>query len=72
MISEIEIEMFSFAFDEVPEDEREVSSFEVLLQSSFDFGVLSLNMMDVDSNLELLRQVNFDSKVVVNEVVGGG
>jgi len=55
MIFEIELEKLSFAFDEVREDEGEVSSFEVLLQSSFNFGVLSLNMMDVNSNLEFLR-----------------
>ena len=72
MIEDGEHERSSFPLGEVREEGGEVSSFEVLLRSSVDFKVLSLNVKDVDSNLEFLRLANFDSKVVENEVIGGG
>ena len=55
MISDGECERSSFPLGEVRGEGGEVSSFEVLLRSSVDFEVLSLNTKDVDSNLEFLR-----------------
>ena len=55
MIGGGEYERSSFSLGEVREEGGEVSSFEVLLRSSVDFEVLSLNAKDVDSNLEFLR-----------------
>ena len=72
MIVDVECERSSFPLGEVREEGGEMSSFEVLLRSSVDLKVLSLKMKDVDSNLEFLRWANFDSKVVKNEVEGGG